>query len=318
MQDSVMDNKEEAAGLKIAAVERETGLGKDTLRVWERRYGFPAPVRDALGERCYSSAEVDKLRVVKRLLDAGHRPGALMPLSVQELQQLGQRSSEATLSLDDAAANEELSALLVLLRTHDLAGLRRRLSQAQVRLGLIAFVSEVIAPLNKLVGQAWARGDLNVYQEHSYTETVQRVLRTAIQGLNVAGDELSPRVLLSTLPGEPHGLGLLMAEALFAAEGAHCHSLGVQTPPSDLRLAVAAYRADVLALSFTACMGTHQVLDALAELRRMLPDSVQLWAGGSAPALRRCELDGVLAMRGLDEIAGALRQWRSQPPRAPE
>ncbi len=189
-----MDKKEEAAGLKIAAVERETGLGKDTLRVWERRYGFPAPVRDALGERCYSSAEVDKLRVVKRLLDAGHRPGALMPLSVQELQQLGQRSSEATLALDDAAANEELSVLLDLLRTHDLAGLRRRLSQAQVRLGLIAFVSEVIAPLNKLVGQAWARGDLNVYQEHSYTETVQRVLRTAIQGLNVAGDELRPKL----------------------------------------------------------------------------------------------------------------------------
>ncbi|MGA0116507.1 MAG: MerR family transcriptional regulator, partial [Burkholderiales bacterium] len=30
----------------IAAVERDTGLSKDTLRVWERRYGFPAPVRD--------------------------------------------------------------------------------------------------------------------------------------------------------------------------------------------------------------------------------------------------------------------------------
>jgi hypothetical protein len=28
--------------MNIAAVERETGLGKDTLRVWERRYGFPS------------------------------------------------------------------------------------------------------------------------------------------------------------------------------------------------------------------------------------------------------------------------------------
>ena len=35
----------------IAEVERETGLGKDTLRVWERRYGFPVPQRDRLGER---------------------------------------------------------------------------------------------------------------------------------------------------------------------------------------------------------------------------------------------------------------------------
>lgn len=29
--------------LSIAAVERDTGLTKDTLRVWERRYGFPTP-----------------------------------------------------------------------------------------------------------------------------------------------------------------------------------------------------------------------------------------------------------------------------------
>ena len=37
----------------IADVERETGLGKDALRVWERRYGFPVPLRDRLGERVY-------------------------------------------------------------------------------------------------------------------------------------------------------------------------------------------------------------------------------------------------------------------------
>ena len=30
----------------IATVEREIGIGKDTLRVWEKRYGFPVPVRD--------------------------------------------------------------------------------------------------------------------------------------------------------------------------------------------------------------------------------------------------------------------------------
>ncbi|HRI93726.1 MAG TPA: MerR family transcriptional regulator, partial [Accumulibacter sp.] len=32
--------------MNIGAVERDTGLGKDTLRVWERRYGFPQPTRD--------------------------------------------------------------------------------------------------------------------------------------------------------------------------------------------------------------------------------------------------------------------------------
>ena len=50
--------------LSIAAVERETGLSKDTLRVWERRYGFPTPGRDPFGERIYPIDQVERLRVV--------------------------------------------------------------------------------------------------------------------------------------------------------------------------------------------------------------------------------------------------------------
>ncbi|MDQ5941447.1 MAG: MerR family transcriptional regulator, light-induced transcriptional regulator, partial [Pseudomonadota bacterium] len=59
----------------IGAVERDTGLAKDTLRVWERRYGFPQPERDANGERLYPAAQVERLRLIKRLMDQGFRPG---------------------------------------------------------------------------------------------------------------------------------------------------------------------------------------------------------------------------------------------------
>ena len=53
-----------AITLSIAAVERDTGLSKDTLRVWERRYGFPLPGRDGIGERAYTLEQVEKLRVI--------------------------------------------------------------------------------------------------------------------------------------------------------------------------------------------------------------------------------------------------------------
>ncbi|MBV5332313.1 MerR family transcriptional regulator, partial [bacterium] len=61
----------------IAAVERDTGLSKDVLRMWERRYGFPLPLRDPNGERSYPAEQVDRLRLIKRLMDQGHRPGKL-------------------------------------------------------------------------------------------------------------------------------------------------------------------------------------------------------------------------------------------------
>ena len=74
--------------LGIAAVERETGLSKDLLRVWERRYGFPSPSRDAFGERAYPADQVDRLHLLRRLLDAGHRPGRVVPLPAERLRAL--------------------------------------------------------------------------------------------------------------------------------------------------------------------------------------------------------------------------------------
>ena len=65
----VQDNMNDKAMMTISAVERDTGLGKDTLRVWERRYAFPQPIRDAKGERLYTPEQVERLRLIKRLMD---------------------------------------------------------------------------------------------------------------------------------------------------------------------------------------------------------------------------------------------------------
>jgi MerR family transcriptional regulator, light-induced transcriptional regulator len=64
--------------LSIAAVTCETGLSAYTLRVWERRYGFPQPMRDSAGHRLYPRAQVERLRQIKRLVDAGFRPGKIV------------------------------------------------------------------------------------------------------------------------------------------------------------------------------------------------------------------------------------------------
>ena len=79
--------------MPIAPVERETGLPKDTLRVWERRYGFPQPDRDASGDRLYPEAQVAQLRVVKRLMDRGLRPGRLLKLDAAALQALAEEGA---------------------------------------------------------------------------------------------------------------------------------------------------------------------------------------------------------------------------------
>ncbi len=295
----------------IAAVERDTGLSKDTLRVWERRYGFPTPQRDSFGERAYTLDQIDKLRVIRRLLDSGHRPGRIVGLDIATLHSIGASLSATPLRSGTTLA-VDLHAYLDLIKTHNVDGLRRALGQACMRMGVASMVCDVIAPLNVMVGDAWIRGMLEVFEEHMYTESVHIALRSAIANAPLAPANARPRVLMTTLPQEPHGLGLLMAEAMLSLEGCRCVSLGTQTPILDIVLAAAAHRSEVVALSFTANQNPNYVVNSLEELRQKLPVGVDIWAGGSCPALHRKQLDGVAVIHDLRGIGVFIDAWRTR------
>lgn len=289
-------------GSSIASVERETGLSKDLLRVWERRYGFPQPQRDANGERLYSGAELAKLRVVRRLVDQGMRPGRILALPLSELEALACDTSPTV-------CNAMQDLVLYLVKTHQTADLRRELVQSLMRDGLHGFVTETVAPLSALVGEAWVRGEIQIFEEHLFTEQLQAVLRNAIAQTPSGGG--SPRVLLTTLPSEQHALGLLMAEALLALEGADCVALGTQTPAGDVVAAALAKEVDVVALSFSGNFPANQMSHSVAQLRSALPPTVALWCGGAGAARLKRLPPQVSCIAGLEEIGKAVEQWRN-------
>jgi MerR family transcriptional regulator, light-induced transcriptional regulator len=295
------------ATVSIAAVERDTGLSKDTLRVWERRYGFPQPGRDAFGERAYPLAQLDKLRVVRRLMDAGHRPGRIVGLPVEQLQQLSAPASSAHEQALVVLERDDLLVYFEHIKNHRLEELRRSLSQTLLRIGLERFVVDVVAPLNAMVGDAWARGKLEVFEEHFYTEAIQAMLRQAIGSITQPSQ--APRVLLTTFPLESHGLGLLMAQVLLALDGARCVPLGVQTPIVDIALAAQSQNIDIVALSFSASLNPNYVLDGLVDLRSKLPERTQIWAGGNCPILQRRPPTGIQVMSRLQDIHAAMVNW---------
>ena len=103
----------------IAAVERDTGLSKDVLRMWERRYGFPLPERDANGERLYPATQVERLRLIKRLMDHGHRPGRLFALAEDELMLLAPRRPRSGGEGTQPDAHSGLEELLALIKQHN-------------------------------------------------------------------------------------------------------------------------------------------------------------------------------------------------------
>lgn len=290
--------------MNIGAVERDTGLGKDTLRVWERRYGFPQPLRDANGERLYSSAQVERLRLIKRLIDQGHRPGRLFSASEDDLLLLASASGPAQRATATAEPSV-VSQILALLKAHDVPGLRHALNQAMMRQGLQHFVLDTVVALNGSVGEAWMRGEFEVFEEHLYSEQMKTLLRQAINSLPASANG-QPRILLTTVPEERHELGLLMVEGLLALEGATCISLGTQTPLFDIRRATQAHHANIVALSFSSAFPARQIALVLNQLRELLPVSVELWAGG-AGVERIQAIEHVSTFPTLEDALAALR-----------
>lgn len=297
--------------LPILAVERETGLSKDTLRVWEKRYGFPQPLRSAADDRVYPPEQVLRLKLIKRLMDGGYRPGKVAGLSEEELRGLlGRADFLSTTKNKSPEILESIVPMLNAIEAHDGASLREALQYSQMRLGLGQFVTQVVAPLTVAVGESWSVGRFEVFEEHLFTEILTNVLRTSISTMANPRSMRKPKILLTTLPQELHGLGLLMVEVLLMLEGCQCVSLGTQTPIGDIVRASHAHEADVVALSFSNLNTPASVQTSLRTLRSELAAETSIWVGGACPALYQKPWEGITALQELSGISGLVAQWR--------
>jgi methylmalonyl-CoA mutase cobalamin-binding subunit len=273
-------------------------------------------LRDSSGDRLYDAEQVQQLKLISRLLDSGLRPGKVVGLDHAALQALlTQHAPTPVVALsrtnegNDAAA-PVIGELLHVISAHDPRVLRHELSHAQLRMGLAPFVTDLVAPLTTAVGETWAQGHFEIFEEHLYTEAITGVLRHAIASLAPRPIPQGPKVLLTTVPQERHGLGLLMVEALLALEGCTCVSLGTQTPLTNIADAALAHRADVVALSFSNVHKAAMVHASLCELRSLLPATTALWVGGACTALYQQPLAGISAVQHLSGLRPLVAHWR--------
>lgn len=70
---------------KIGAVSKITGIGTETLRAWERRYQAVVPKRSDSGDRVYDGEDLNKLFMLKNLIDVGNSIGTIAHLTIDEL-----------------------------------------------------------------------------------------------------------------------------------------------------------------------------------------------------------------------------------------
>ena len=287
--------------VSLSEIEQETGFGKHQLRKWRQRYRFPLLESMVYGNSAYSRQTVAKLLLIKRLLEAGFRPGQVVGMATLGLEKLllGLVPSVLVVRHD-----ESTQACIELLKRSDVAGLLALLAELRAKGTLADFVRDTVAPLMIDVGVAWRRNEIEIHHEHLCTCCIERYLQGEILKLKPKYD--LPKVLFALPPGEHHLIGLLMAEATIAEWGASTISIGSDIPLNDLKLAAISCKADVVALSFSAFYPARKVVPTLRHLRHLLPSQIQIWAGGGGLAGLRKHPKGVCIISEFNEAFAAL------------
>jgi DNA-binding transcriptional MerR regulator len=290
----------------IRVVARRTGLKPDLVRAWERKYGAVVPARSDANRRAYSEAEIERLRLLRRVTELGHPIRIVARLPDDELIALlrppdsdpGDRTADIVSALDAVLEFDE-------------EGLRSQLDRAEAGMGRVPYMERFLTPLLRAIGDSRARGTMQPAHEHLATKEVRDQLSRMIAG---PASETSPRLVVATLSGQLHDLGTLMVSVAASELGWNVSCPGSSLAPEEISAAVSATKALAVAISLVYPEEDPRVVVAIDLLRRYLPSRTALLLGGRAvPAYRaRIRSSGTYFGESLTELTNLLDTIRSQ------
>jgi len=294
----------------MRVVSQRTGLTPDLLRAWEKRYGAVAPVRSAGGQRHYTDADVERLRLLVRALKGGRQIGQVARLPERELLSIveaDERQAELNRapSGDGPAVEGFLSSALMAVERFDAYALEQTLRAAALRLPADEVLDQVIAPLLFTIGSLWHQGLLLPANEHLASATIRKVLTWMSEAS--APPLGAPVLVIGTPAGQLHELGAMLAATSAGGHGWRVVYLGPNLPAEELARAAQIARADAIALSVIYPIDDPKVAEELRRLRQLLPPKVSLVVGGGGAA----SYTGVLREIGAVTIGplSDLRRW---------
>ncbi|MCB0341631.1 MAG: MerR family transcriptional regulator [Pseudobdellovibrionaceae bacterium] len=328
-----MDNK--AMGLlTVNTVSRLANISAHSLRAWERRYNAVTPQRSPSGRRSYTVKDVERLRILKNLVDHGFTIGRIANLPDSELLTLVtqiQRTPEATktnsstpltlpaprqLSLSAQAEQSPwIRELLQDLLDYKLTQVAQHLFRARNQMAARSFVVEFISPLLAEVGHLSSIGELSVSQEHA----LSAILRDQISQLHVNlvaanFDGASVKMALATREGDLHEFGIILSNVLLRHHGISTHYFGANLPASALADAMNALKITHVVLGNTPLPPELEKVtlgEYIRELVHLVKHPFQIWVGGKntqlnlyGPASDQVVL--VPSLTDLDQMADEL------------
>lgn len=273
---------------RIHRVAKLTGLSKDVIRVWERRFGLLEPARGANRYRNYSDEDVALLRYLKSQLDTGSSIGELAKLGRDELL-VQARRGVARVSVVDNTFDRLLKELLACLDPFDRATFERRLNGAVAVVPFEEALHGILLPLQEQVGQLWHDGHVSVAIEHYVTKQIQQKIFSAMNQFPVA--DFGPKVVVACPPEEHHEIAALAVAYRCHVRGCRTYYLGANVPIASLASLCAKVRPDLTIVSFPRSPSDDKAAELVQAVAQEVFPVSPVAAGGH----------GALAMRELFE-----------------
>src|SRR6058998_300394 len=292
---------EPAGALHIREVVRIAGLRREQLYMWQRRYGFPAPLRDSFGDRVYPPDQVARLKLIKQLLSEGWRAGAVVPLTESVLQSMLGLTVE-----DPAPLPGEIETAVKLLAEHRIGELQNHLSKLLVGQGLRKFLEQTLIPLNEAVHERVVRGEMQTYQELRFSDLAQRLLRDVTRLVRPTRDAW--QILLATPPNDPNQLGLAILELLLFTEGINCLTLGAGVTSQEIAGAARAYKVCLVILLFDRGISGKIAGQEIRSLRGELSEDLPLIVSGRAVNLLAKPIVNVRTAADFSSVMATMRE----------
>lgn len=226
-----------------------TGITPDRLRAWERRYGIVAPRRTESHYRLYDDADLARLRLMVRLVEAG-APASLAAEEVRtayaELPVNGRGSPQPSGTVAPAAA-PAIDALIRPARSLDRAELEQVLDRAFARDSFEAVAERWLLPALNALGEAWRDNRVDVAGEHFVSAAVRRRLDRAFDA--AASARSGPAVVVGLPPGARHELGSLTFATCLRRQGVDVRWMGGDLPVTSWAHAVSRVRPAAVVIS---------------------------------------------------------------------
>ncbi|WP_409289007.1 MerR family transcriptional regulator [Peribacillus sp. SCS-37] len=263
----------------IKAASTLLGIKSGTLRAWERRYQFIAPIRNESGHRMYTE---EHIQILKWLISKIHE-GFTISQAVSLLETIPEKQFAMITGRDigeedrqqNVLAAELTAALLSFneMKSHEL------LDRIFSLYSLEKAVGEILAGVMLEIGDLWERKEINSAHEHF----ASAILRSRIGYIihTIPQNSLLPKACAVCCPGEWHEVGLLIFTLHLRLKGFQVVYLGPSLAEGDLRDVLPVIEPRLLFFSCTLQDHLKNALQLIDQLKKEFP-AIHIGMGGKA------------------------------------